>query len=408
MDEINAVSGMEACFSYNNYDGRGCVTMKTKIFGSLSFAFLMFTNSYSASFSQPLVECSPGLVSVPCEKREFRLALEGMMADPTSGSNWYYASKVRQATPQSNQHPRFAFQPGYFLAYRIEGEYNFGTGNDLRLSWLHFQNTGQARHRDSNGMAVYHSLYDDADELSLSLSAKHNVRYNGVNLEFGQTSFKGQQYTVRFHYGFHWAQINSDIGAAPALINDQDHGEGEGEQEGGEFLNPGEFQVKSHKSPLKGGMIDDFDSDYGLLNKSHFNGLGVRGGLDVIYSLNDRIDLEAGGAAGLLAGDIESFGRVTDDPLSDEPILNWRAKQRVIVPFVDAKVAASLKLNIPKVNDARVYVGWRFFNYFDSVQTWYEMLTETPIAQELRTDVRSDFNNFAFHGPMLGAQIRLS
>lgn len=318
----------------------------------------------AAMYPAPAPACTPGNVTVPCERSAWDLGIEAILVEPTSGPNWNYAESERtNAGGTLFAHTRHNYDPGYIWGWRLEGSYHFGTGSDVTINWIHFDEDNSARLDDTiNDNLV--TPYIDADDTSgaTTILGRVDTKHDAVNFEFGQHADYGQNYNVRFHYGFQWARVDVD--------ND----------------------------------VDLFDnaaqSQYLYNNDSKFDGFGVRGGIDTSYDFGNGFSIEGKGALGVLVGDLKSTATFVDVTGADPVFHTWDHKHRAIVPEVEGLV--DLRYTHGMANgDFSIYLGWRFVNYFDAVQTTFETNNSTAAAGEL-TEVRTHNNNFGYHGPMLG------
>lgn len=312
----------------------------------------------------PAPACTPGNVTVPCERSAWDLGIEGIYVETTSGPNFYYSQNERTVTGTitGSVFTRNDLDPGYRWGWRLQGSYHWGTGSDVNINWMHFNKDNGALAEDTiNNNLVTHFIDSNVTGAGVTIAdAEVDTKFDQVNFEFGQHADFGQYYNVRFHFGFQYARV--DVDTAVALAD-------------------------SSASAL-----------HAYANESKFDGLGLRGGLDTSYDFGNGFSVEGKTAAALLVGDLKSTAALSDIP--NDQLFVWEGKQRAVVPELEALFDVKYTHGLAN-GDMAIYAGWRFVNYFDVVQTTFETNEAVGGAADM-TDVRVHNNNFGFHGPMIG------
>ena len=309
----------------------------------------------------PTPVCNPTNVTVPCEMSAWDLGVEAIYVQPTSGPNWIYAQSFSQPAIDS-LYDRQDFNPDYIWGWRLEGSYHFGTGNDVNVNWMHFNH-----HNDSDIVSDAGTLFTpfinfDEDYPGNELAGNISNKFDQVNFEFGQVADYGHNYNVRFHFGFQYARI--DVSEAVAALT------------------------------------SDEAFTYGYNDDSRFNGIGLRGGLDTGYDFGNGFGIEGKAAMALLVGDIKHDTNLVEFDDGDLDVYTWSGSRRQVVPEIEASADVKYTHNLAN-GDISFYLGWRFVNYFDVIETLYETTSHGNRHVD-QSEVRNETNNFAFQGPMAG------
>jgi len=313
----------------------------------------------------PTPVCNPTNVTVPCERSAWDVGLEAILVEPSSDDNWIYAQSYSRPG-REYIHERQSFDPGYLWGWRLEGSYHFGTGSDVNLNWMHFnEDTSNDVEDPVNGVLVTPYISRENDNYSGSeIDGSLNTKFDQVNFEFGQHADFGHNYNVRFHFGLQYARI--DVSEAVGTMNDAN------------------------------------SINYGYANESKLDGVGVRAGLDTAYDFGNGFSLEGKGGMALLVGDMKTSTALIKFNNGDDTneVYTWTGSQRHMLPELEA--SADVKYTHAMANgDVSFYLGWRFINYFNAVQTVLES-TSAGANSEDQTEIRNSTNSFAFQGPMAG------
>lgn len=151
-----------------------------------TLALLAFSSSFAMAGTMGTV-CTPGNVTVPCERTAWDVGIQALYLKPSYNASWSYAgsTSVNDLTTYNE------YIPDWNWGFRLEGSYHFNTGNDLTVNWLYFSN------ESSQGFAVQAN----------SVTGRFKPTVNAVNIEMGQHVDFGQMKNIRFHGGVQYANL---------------------------------------------------------------------------------------------------------------------------------------------------------------------------------------------------------
>lgn len=183
--------------------------------------------------------CTPGAVTVPCERTAWDFAGQALYLQPTGDE---YPGVIATATGT-----RFEdFNHDWNWGFKLEGSYHFNTGNDLNVNWYHFSDeTTHAFDFDGVGVPAFFRI---------------EPKWDAVNIEFGQHVDFGEQKNIRFHGGLQWAQVKRDL-----------------------------------RTTRAGALV--------ATGQSKFDGVGPRVGSDMSFDVGNGFAIYGNGAMAILVGD---------------------------------------------------------------------------------------------------------
>ncbi|STX48900.1 major outer membrane protein [Legionella hackeliae] len=227
--------------------------------------------------------CVPGDVTVPCESKKWDIGVQALYLQPV-----YSAHRGYEFTPISTIKE---IEDEWDWGYRLEGSYHFNTGNDITMTWMHFDN-------DSDRHYGYGGLTPFTGPLSVPFGISIDNRFDQVNLVMGQhvdmDSIKMPVSTVDYNM----PNIRVDTEYAYAL--------------GLPVISPA-------------GFFQDRDAD--------FNGIGPVVGIDYSYDLTPAFSITANGAASILYGSSRFNMNYVFAPSGLVPVNIYASKKSVVPQF---------------------------------------------------------------------------
>lgn len=289
---------------------------------------------------EPAPTCSPANVTVPCEAKAWDLGVYALYGKPVFDADSAYVHTV-DGYQEYNRDWGWGFE--------LEGSYHFGTGNDVTVSWLHYDKSTDKTFTLPAGSFLGTVVPTDHNFES-------NVRLEQVNMLFGQHVDAGMNKNLHFIGGLQYVQIRTELDNKFAGYYPP------------EFGNRGLF------------------GNYNINTARKFSGLGPMIGSDFSYDFGNNVSIDAGAAAALLYGTSKNYSTTTHSAVGNGGVvvISSRASHKQIVPEVEAKLGASYTHAMAE-GTAKISAGYHVMNYFNALVT----------ASNGTTD-------FAVHGPYFG------
>ncbi len=289
----------------------------------------------------------------------WHVVAEALWLQPTI-TNLNYARDFHDDNNGNEYTREKAIDPDYHFAFRLEAGYHIPhTRNDLTVNWLHLNgnDSASARAAPDHILAVRGVGEGEFQFAHSSI----NQSFDAVNLEYGHTKRYASGWTVRGHGGLEYARIYSD-----QKIN-------------------GVFFENSVLERLK--------------NKSTFNGIGPRFGIDANYALGNGFSLVGKAAGTLLVGNLDV--KVTDR-IESESANFTGASKRTVVPGAEGKLGLSYENDLGN-GILTIEGGYYVAGYYQSVRSAFGSEGGEGL---FTTGTCSCIGNFGMNGPYLGAKFR--
>lgn len=265
--------------------------------------------------------CEPGTVSLPCTATTWGIGADFLYLKPSSSGHNYIGSVTNSNSVQTEEYfinEKIGYGPGF----KIEGFYNFRTGNDINLNWYHFNMSNQQAL--PNGISVFDSVFGG------NVVATYTERWDAVNLELGQLVNAGAWGKFRLHGGATYANVVKNA------------------RETGTNTLPTYSQYRN--------------------NQSSFNGWGGRVGGDLSYLVGYNTSVYANAAAAVIFG-TNHFNRqwayYTTYP-STFTSGNYGSAQSII-PELDTKLGAKYDYQLSN-STLTLDIGWMWTCYVNAIQ----------------------------------------
>ncbi|MFC3909844.1 Lpg1974 family pore-forming outer membrane protein [Legionella dresdenensis] len=265
-------------------------------------AVLAFASS-SAVFAGTMGPvCTPGSVTVPCERTAWDFGVQALYLEPVVDGYYGY-----QTTTTGNYYNDA--NPDWGWGFKLEGSYHFNTGNDLNVNWYHY---------NKNNTHTYNVTDLVTPGATSSVYTRIEPKWDAVNAEFGQHVDFGEFKNIRFHGGVQYARIEHED---KALIG---------------------------------------TSYYSGTTK--FNGFGPRLGADMSYDLGNGFAVYGNGATALLVG-TGKFRGLT--PTMGTGSVYGYGSRTEMVPELEGKLGATYTYAMAQ-GDLGLDVGYMWVNYFNA------------------------------------------
>lgn len=259
-------------------------------------------------------QCSSSSVTVPCVEKHWSFALDALYLRPIDGSVRGYANLSSTRLTSTNNNWNWGFH--------ALGAYQFNTGNDATISWLHYHNDAT-----KNNLLGYIEPF--VVDPNAYYSLEQNNHFDQVNVTFGQHVDISTVKKIRFYAGLQYARI--------------------------EEYNTQYFDLAaSQYTPAS------------YYNNADYNGIGPVMGIDFSYYVFPQLSVLANAATSVLYGTSRlSTGYVFTSASSvSDPAY---ASHRTIVPGFEAKLGADYAYTLSQ-GIAHFEAGYQVVDYYNVFQ----------------------------------------
>jgi hypothetical protein len=222
--------------------------------------------------------CTPGNVTVPCETKLWSLGLDALYFNLNNGNIRGYRS--------TNTRDRVTDE--WSWGFRAEGAYQYSTGNDASVSWIHISNDN----RQDNLVS-----FDPTNPLE---GLNSETRFDQVNAVLGQHFSASATNKVRLYSGLSYARIEND----QSIYNTA-------------FARIGLARVN---------------------DESYFYGVGPVLGVDYSYYVSNDLSLVSNGATSLLYGMTNASHWINPNAFPTLSVNPSYASKNAVVPGFEAKL----------------------------------------------------------------------
>jgi len=261
--------------------------------------------------------CSPGNVTVPCERTAWDFGGQGLYLNSSMGGlgSLFYQTAANATGGTDYNSPSVDDKWGW--GFKLEASYHFGTGNDVNLNWYHL---GNSRNEALTG--TYVGLQGQTYTGTTNASLK--PRWDMANLELAQHVDFSQVSYARVHGGLSYSRIANKVVISNAAA-----------------------------SGLPSGV-----------ENSTFNGFGPRAGADLGWGFGNGLDIYAKAAMALYAGSMSANASHT---AATGIVTNYVGLSSTkVVPELEGKLGGTYTYSMAQ-GDLSLDAGWMWNNYFEAV-----------------------------------------
>ncbi|HVV67865.1 MAG TPA: Lpg1974 family pore-forming outer membrane protein [Gammaproteobacteria bacterium] len=364
---------------------------------SVVLAAAGLTASLGAYATLP-TDATPFSLNIPNLQSGLEITLEGLLVRPDVINSDYATLQDIDLDRGRRDHFNFSdnrsvqnVNPSYDFGFRVGLGYIFpDSGNDVQLSWTHFQDTNT----NSTGIGDNEVLVTGAgvplinpnifgDEIFGDASANTSLKnqFDAVDLTVGQYVNIGTRLQTRLFGGLRYAYVQQN-----------------------QTSNYGAFYQRENRDDpfLVYGERDTFNSK--------FNGLGPRLGFQAAYNVWDCFGVTGSVAGSLLVGKVKSSSDTdivvdVEDRRRDEPFsfdINSSSNVWRVVPELDARLGLNYTWTVGTNSALTLEGGYQVTQYFNAVDKLHNNVSVLNGVNTTR-----ETSDVGFDGPYLSLNYKM-
>ncbi|MBA2656684.1 MAG: hypothetical protein H0U70_06815 [Tatlockia sp.] len=321
--------------------------------------------------------CTPGNVTVPCERTAWDIGVQALYLQTLSTGNDdfnRYNNDFSSGYGYNNR--RHNYEDNWSWGFKLEGSYHFHTGNDLNVNWYHLDGKRHRRNNDDYAYAGFVTTpgYVAANTYGNNHRNRFRSKWDAVNIELGQHVDFSEWKIIRFHGGAQFARIEDGARA-------------------NRHLPLSNFVGTSNVTTTAAAY------NHLIGSESRFNGFGPRVGLDMTYSMGNGFGIYANGATALLIGQSKlngafGYNQSTTSTVNSDLFLgnnNNRRSRTTMVPEMEAKLGAKFSYAMAQ-GDLTLDAGYMWVQYWNATRNQVDSFTHFEARE----------GDFSLHGPFVG------
>ncbi|MBA2711220.1 MAG: hypothetical protein H0U57_11585 [Tatlockia sp.] len=343
--------------------------------------------------------CTPGNVTVPCERTAWDFGGQALYLQTLSSANDDFNNYGYGTGFNSGFNNRFDgydhhrnFDDNWRWGFKLEGSYHFLTGNDLNVNWYHLDGKRRNHGDDDNNFNHFHpesGIYtgyavpvDNGYGYDNNNYNRFRSRWDAINIELGQHVDFSPWKIIRFHGGAQFARIesgslaNRNAGLSPFSTTS---------------TTSGVTIVDGVAYPNANSTMNQAHHLFG--SQSRFNGFGPRVGADMSFGIGNGFGVYANGATALLVGQSKLRGDYRFNNLSLLPFNGddeYRSRT-IMVPEMEAKLGAKYTYAMAQ-GDLTLDAGYMWVHYWNATRNQVNRFTHFEVRE----------GDFSLNGPFVG------
>jgi hypothetical protein len=279
--------------------------------------------------------CTPGNVTVPCEAQLWSFGVDALYLKAVNSTARGYRTTPTGAYAELNNQ--------WNWGVRASGSYQYSTGNDATITWLHYTNTEQQ---------IGLSGFFLPTQVTSAYSVSNQNSIDQVSGVLGQHVDVTAIDKIRFYAGVQYASIQEDA---------------------------------TNYYPVSALNF----SSASFYDNANFKGVGPVVGIDYTYYVSPQLSLLANGATSFLYGTTRLATGYVLAPINLVVAPGYASKQ-IAVPGFEAKLGVNYAYNMAQ-GVLNIQGGYEVVDYFSVLQ-----------GRSLQTAAAISAVDYALYGPYVG------